>query len=222
MIELLIVISMSALLIGILIPALSSARGVSRGVKCASNLRQWAIAVRLYADANNGYLPRRGQGVQPTMQIERPEDWFNALPPILTMKTYAQRVEQGRIPEPEEGSLWSCPSARDVDHKYFFAYAMNMMLSTWWAEEPDRIDNVGPSQTMVFMADGPGTHCSTLPSYESFSPVARHQGRVNLVFLDTHTSSYLSERVGCGVGDPHRSDVRWEVPGSKWPEPGQP
>jgi len=75
---------------------------------------------------------------------------------------------------------------------------------------------------MVFMADGPGTHCSVVPSYERYSPVPRHQGRVNIVFLDGHVDSHRGEHVGCGVGDPHHNDVRWVVPHTNWPEPGQP
>jgi len=220
--ELLVVVCAIALLIAILYPALSVARKTSGKVLCMTNLRQWGAAVSIYAVDSNGYLPRRGQGVQPVMRIDRPEDWFNALPSILKMKSFVELVEAGRPPKTRDRSLWVCPVAADPGHKYFFPYAMNMMLSTWWKEKPDRIDDVGPPETMAFLTDGSGTHCSALPSFEPFSPVARHKKSVNIVFLDGHVSSHSGKYVGCGVGDPHHSDIRWVVPDTDWPEPGQP
>jgi len=57
LIELLVVISIIALLIALLLPALKAARETARQVSCASNLRQGAIAVVVYATETNGYLP---------------------------------------------------------------------------------------------------------------------------------------------------------------------
>lgn len=48
--ETLIVIAVLALLTGLLMPALSSARAAGRGTQCQSNLRQMAIALQSYAN----------------------------------------------------------------------------------------------------------------------------------------------------------------------------
>src|SRR5215510_2902439 len=83
LVELLVVIAILAVLAALLLPALESGQSKARATQCASNLRQWGLAYRMYADDHNDFLPRRGQGVQVLALITRPEDWFNALPPYF-------------------------------------------------------------------------------------------------------------------------------------------
>lgn len=222
LIELLVVVAILALVISIMLPSFGQVMKASNSARCLSNLRQWGMAANMYVIESKGFLPRRGQGVRPTMQVDRRDDWFNALPPLMKMERFSDRVNAGRPPKPGEDSVWSCPVAAPVEHPFFFAYGMNMMLSTWLEADPVRLDATGPSESTVFLADGPGTHCSLLPSFESYSPVARHRERTNIVFLDAHAASFHGDYVGCGRGDPHRHDVRWQIRGSDWPEPGQP
>lgn len=129
--ELLSVVSLIALLIGVLVPALATARTSIRSMVCQTNLRQWAVGTALYAQTHQGYLPHRGQGVQPTNILNRPEDWFNALPPLLGSPTYFDLTEAGRIPRPGAKSIWMCPQAEAATPGPYFAYGMNMLLSTW-------------------------------------------------------------------------------------------
>lgn len=56
LIELLVVIAIIALLMSILIPALSRVREQARTVGCQANLRQWGIVCTMYAEANSGKL----------------------------------------------------------------------------------------------------------------------------------------------------------------------
>ncbi len=57
LIELLVVIAILALLIGILLPALSQARHQARRTACAANLRQVGVAIHLYAEDFEGSIP---------------------------------------------------------------------------------------------------------------------------------------------------------------------
>jgi len=217
LIELLILIGIVALLVALLVPALAVARGSARRVQCASNLRQWGAALHAYAAANDGYLPRRGQGVEAVTQMSRETDWFNALPPLMGLQSYKAMLAAGQMPRT---GVWACAEAADAGGSgNYFNYAMNMWLSTWKADQPDRLERLGDQATQVFMADGPANHCSTVPANASYSPVARHRGRLNICFLDGHVGSFTGEEIGCNVRDPMRGDVRWVVPESVWRGP---
>jgi prepilin-type processing-associated H-X9-DG protein/prepilin-type N-terminal cleavage/methylation domain-containing protein len=223
LLELLISIVIITLLAALIWPALGQARGAARRTMCQSNLRQWALAAQLYADLHAGRLPYRGQGIQPTTRLDKADDWFNALPLHMESMPYIDLVRAGTRPMAGAASVWVCPDAQRTEYPTqptFFAYAMNMALSTPFMGRPDHIEKVGPTQTMAFMADSLGPYCSTLPSTEDYTPIARHVGNtVNIAFLDGHVGSYNGEEVGCRIGDPKRPDIRWYPTGTKWPGP---
>jgi prepilin-type N-terminal cleavage/methylation domain-containing protein len=58
LIELLVVIGIIAILVGILLPVLRSARAAALNVQCLSNLRACGQILHIYAQQNNGYFPR--------------------------------------------------------------------------------------------------------------------------------------------------------------------
>jgi len=209
LVELLVVIALLAVLAALLLPAMVRAREKARATQCTANLGQWGLAYRLYADDNDDFLPRRGQGVQALFQIDRPTDWFNALPSYLGLPAFQQIVATNLKPGPNDRSVFICPTASDPGGTYFLPYGMNMNLSPWNLPLATKFGEVVQPGCVVAMADAPGPYASTFPSTRPYSVLARHSTRVNLLFLTGQVLSLTGEYVGCGVGDPRHDDVRW-------------
>ena len=209
LIELLVVIAIIAILAAMLLPVLARAKEKARSAQCACNLRQWGLAYRLYADDHDDFLPRRGQGVQQLAQVNRPEDWFNALPVYFGLLSFQQMVTNNVTPAAHSQSVFICPSADDPGGTYFLPYGMNMNLCPWNLPVATKFDDVVQPAYVVAMADAPGQYASTYPSAQPYSIVARHAARINLLFLAGQVQSFAGSYVGCGTGDPGLADVRW-------------
>ncbi len=77
LIELLVVIAIIALLMSILMPALSRVRKQARTSACMARLRQWGLFFSMFAEDNNGYF-QEGLGGMPDGSSNR---WVMALGP---------------------------------------------------------------------------------------------------------------------------------------------
>ncbi len=84
LIELLVVIAIIALLMSILMPALSRVKKQAQSVACMSQLKNWGLLFKLYTDDNSGYFNEGWGYLQHRQNAGRPEEyglWMNALRP---------------------------------------------------------------------------------------------------------------------------------------------
>lgn len=219
LVELLVVIALVGTLAGLLLAVFARVQAQGRSVQCVSNLRQWGVALNLYANENNGDYPRRGQGVQPLTQLQHPgdspsHDWFNVLPPYAGQPGLQDAVRSGHPPKPGDRSLFVCPAAQaSASGPYFLPYAMNMYLSPWIRPSPHNRSQIDQTSQLAFLADGPVAWSSTVPSSQAYSVQARHSGRANVCFVDGHVAGFDGTYLGCGVGQPspEHDDVRWQT-----------
>lgn len=109
--ELLVVIGLIALLVAILLPALSRAREQSRRTNCASNLRQIMLAIQLYAHEQRGYLPG-DTGVVENKTYPRADV------PVPTGTLFTSRALRSE-------AIWICPNDVRPDGTFTYSFAIN-------------------------------------------------------------------------------------------------
>ena len=75
LIELLIVISVIAILAGLLLPALSKAREKAKDAACMSQIKQFCAASMMYSDEANGWFPTNGERDDAPPRMDRDDKW---------------------------------------------------------------------------------------------------------------------------------------------------
>jgi prepilin-type N-terminal cleavage/methylation domain-containing protein/prepilin-type processing-associated H-X9-DG protein len=151
LVELLVVIGIIALLIAILLPALSKAREQGNWAKCASNMRQVVTAVIMYTNENKGAFPWRASGQQgtrpnpakPANEFPGANDWIhwqdttlgNTETPTTTINDSAIAVYLNMHDEKLK-ELFRCPSDDALSHTrrttygtYAYSYTMNELVT---------------------------------------------------------------------------------------------
>ncbi len=154
LIELLVVNAIIAILAAMLLPALSKAKEKAKTISCLSNMKQWGLAIQIYAGDGADWIPREGtdDGGQyapdtgATTGPGSPNDqyaWFNTLPQVVgdrqLLYYYSQiGLPKNKLPYPNNGvgKIWQCPSAKATSADNFlaggvfgfFSYCMNSDL----------------------------------------------------------------------------------------------
>lgn len=183
--ELLTVISIIGLLAALLLPSLARARASARTLQCLSQMRQIALAIRLYAEDNADTLPRSQHSAFAHGQVP----WGKAIAPGLGSNTSAWTnllQTTYRCPTDKRSGPWS--------------YGMNVYFELGpgddYADNPKTwrrlIDVPNPANTVLMAesatsADHIMAHFWSQQSDAEDVDSSRHGWKSNYNFVDGHS-----------------------------------
>jgi len=205
LIELLVVIAIIAVLLAILMPALSRVKEQGKRATCLSNLKQLTLAWIMYADENDDKLVNGDTGEYSIHANETPwvlKDWQSG----MTVGQKTDAILNGALwPYTKSLKLYKCPTVgkivrggtlEDIMRTYSVSDSMN--CKNW----PDmnakmvkkRLDIENPAYRIVFLDDG-GTITSALGGWTVYvtderwwdPPPIRHGDGSTFSFADGHS-----------------------------------
>ncbi len=246
LIELLVVIAVIGILAGLLLPALSAAKSRAHTTRCAANLKQFGVALLLYAQDHDDRLPPNADGRHEALGAKWVEGWLGLPGPDCTNTTFLRES----LITPHLGTdpaLWKCPTARSVtlgsvtqprvrtiSLNAFLGSPVESPAATTYGRLSD-LTLPGPSLTFTFIEEREQTiNDGSFALQWDFSlkqpsawtlrdkPGARHLRAANLVFADGHVelARWRDDRTVHPPRDDavmaNNPDIRWLQERATW------
>lgn len=211
LIELLVVISIIALLIAILLPALTQARAVAQGAACLSNQRQIGLAMVMYlGDNDDSHIPYSHRIMNSQVSDSfQPGLW----PGVLSVRlNYLSSLEVFDCPtfDAPDGTDWATLNTSNANASAFgfseygynnFHVGSSLRLGFSGSKRftPARTDEIRKPTATIMLGDA--LHYQNVPTLyrgyylmsdantNVYGPHARHNGNINLIWVDGHGTS---------------------------------
>lgn len=206
LLELLIVISIIALLVGLLLPALNTARATANGISCASNLKQLSTVYIFYSNDYDDYLPCNdninGKGSSSTQAT-----WLND-----TVETYLAKSNASTSPV----KVLFCPDEQKLTGKTT-NYGLNYLIATNSTGGIKTTSHQTPGLTSM-LVENYGHLCyycyvnNENKTYDESAPknnravFFRHRSQATVAFLDSHVEKLNKSQVPCSESFPDASE----------------
>lgn len=188
LIELLVVIAIIGILAAMLLPALGRAKEKAKATTCLNNLKQWGIALHLYANDNHDSLPPEGSffpGNSPQTHA-----WYVQLPLQMKAPRYFDMPWRTNKEANLGRSVYICPSnPRISDGQNLFHYCLNGFIDEAGLTKMNSVLN---ATAMVYLFDSKNEPAILTPNRRpgSFVYSNLHSGGAQFLFMDAHVKRF--------------------------------
>lgn len=215
LIEILVVISIVAILSSLLITSIQTVKQTANQVKCSSNQRQLGLGIMAYAGDNSGRLPCAFYGPGPSA-AQYGSPWFDSgySPVFAYLNDWTEQQASASATWNATVASWyqgkginGCPAHVEeviipgpVTRRYYSYIINSEILGRDPTKLPCRISQIGQVSTKVLLIDAAAPN--PLWGWVDFvaaswgSPASRggfiHRGRLGAVFFDGHVESRAS------------------------------
>ena len=196
LIELLVTIAIIAILAGMLLPALNSAREKGRAISCLSNLKQFGTASAAYTNDYDGYVVNLSSAAKVGDECV----WQNSMPPYLNVKK--------KTPTVFNWAALCSPTKKETSRQIIHSYGINsganvVDLNTNGSLFTFRLAKMRNASKHFQFMDGMAAllnydnsdyarwlqYGETGASGHYNSATYRHQQRLNMLYYDGHTAA---------------------------------